>query len=266
MYSNNYKLLAETIENALAPIAKLYSADTFKDSFDALTSKMKELYAIMEPVYSSEHFKEVALQLSALCKNTLLNIELPSIPSNALESLSSIDLHNERIEINDENINQFSFIVDNGAIAMKALGEANIEQSENNYIDLPESLADLVASIDGSLELPKTDSNNVIRVKESSGTTNFWTIISVIVTIISIFVTIYIAYTSSISSSKQHSELMQEEQKQTVEAEKQTIELQKQTEQLIQFNKTIEQLQETIPHSLENGDPADKSSTTPLSQ
>lgn len=112
MYSNNYKLLAEALENALAPIAKLYSADTFKDSFDALTSKMKELYAIMEPIYSSEHFKQLALQLSVLCKSTLLILENSEIPEDSLSFLDNIDIQNEYVELTEDDCKSINTLLE----------------------------------------------------------------------------------------------------------------------------------------------------------
>lgn len=112
MYTNSYKFLSETIKNAFAPIAKSYNADTIKDSFDELVSKMKELYTIMMPAYSSEHFKELALQLSDLCKNTLLILENSETPEDSLAFLDSIDIQKEYVELSEEDCNSINILLD----------------------------------------------------------------------------------------------------------------------------------------------------------
>lgn len=112
MYTNSYHFLAETMKNALAPIAKLYNADTFKASLDELTSKMKELYTIMMPAYSPEHFKELALQLSDLCKNMLLTLESPEISEDSLTFLDNIDFQNEYVKLSAEDCNSINTLID----------------------------------------------------------------------------------------------------------------------------------------------------------
>ena len=110
-YSNNYKYLAETIRKSLTPIAELYTKST-KASFDELTYKLKELCNIMVPMYSAEHFKELALQISDLQKNMLLILNNPEIPDNALDFLEDIDIQNEYVELTEENCDSINALLD----------------------------------------------------------------------------------------------------------------------------------------------------------
>lgn len=138
MYSNNYKLLAETIENAIAPLEKSYSADAFKASLDEFTSKTKELYAIMEPVYSSEHFKQLALQLSDLCKSTLLILENSEIPEDSLAFLDSIDLQNEYVELTEDDCKSINNLLESS----DSSNDANPKVSKGKM-----SMADFIKSV-----------------------------------------------------------------------------------------------------------------------
>ena len=111
MYNNSYGHLAEAMRKAFAPLATSYTEST-KASFNELASIVKELCYIIMPAYPSEHFKELALQMSDLCKNTLSILENFEIPDSTLDFWENMDFQSEYIELTTDNCDSINALLD----------------------------------------------------------------------------------------------------------------------------------------------------------
>lgn len=237
------------IPNALSELVK--GSPQTQMVFSAATEALKSLASDL--VLSDGATKYSQIALSQLNMFAFPNTEISKIPFDTFKRICEIP----------QDMEQFIDIAND---SIKSLSEANINQNKNSHIDLPNSLAQFISSVDDSIELPESDSKNIVCVKETSNSTNFWDVISLIINIISIFIAFYFNYSAAISNTQQHSELMQEVRKQTVEEEKQTLELQKQTEQQMQQTQIMEHIQQNISDNLNNNAQNDESSTLSQSQ
>ncbi len=106
--------------------------------------------------------------------------------------------------------------------------EHDSENTADDTIILPEPVVGLLNSIDDSMELPKSDADNLVHIKKSD--TDYCKIISIVFTILSIILEIYSIYQNNDTSKlleKNHYEQMQETRKQTNELQKQNELLEK---------------------------------------
>lgn len=119
MYENSYKLLAETMRTTLASIVTSYT-ESSKLAFSALTTQITELCNIIMPIYSSEHFMDLASQMSELCKNMLSILNNPTMPDNAFDFLNNINLQDEYIELTEDNSNSINTFLESSNAANDA--------------------------------------------------------------------------------------------------------------------------------------------------
>lgn len=92
---------------------------------------------------------------------------------------------------------------------------------ENDCIDLPQPIVELITELDDSLSLPESDSDGRVLISKSN-IASYQAIIGWILAIISIFVSIYLSEQNDVLQSTQHAEIMKEEKIQTQEEIKQT--------------------------------------------
>lgn len=170
------------------------------DTISASLSKLKDSF----PKYAS-----VSNLMADLYKEKINDTNIMSVTRMLSETLSPINKDTYTVV---ELLNA-------GTSAINSLNDS-FHQSEEECLDLPESLTQLISSIDDSIEFPDSDSDKIVHIK--GGSDNFWTIVGVILTIISIAVALYCHYSSTISDDLHHAERMREEQRQTTEMKQQT--------------------------------------------
>ena len=134
------------------------------------------------------------------------------------------------------------------AKALSPLTEVDLTEEDNVHIDLPEQLSEFVNAVDNTIELPQSDSENLIRIEKTNPDV-FWKIISMLLTIIGIIIPIYLNAADTKLSEQQHAEIMQLEQKhhdENMREEcKQTDYLKIISENTAQYSDTISQPSET---------------------
>lgn len=111
MLTNSYKLLAEVMENAFAPIAEFYT-ETTKASLNTIACQAKELCETIMPVYSPENFNKLASQISDLCNIILLSFDGSSGEEESLSFFETIDFQSEFVELTEEDCNSINSLLE----------------------------------------------------------------------------------------------------------------------------------------------------------
>ncbi len=134
------------------------------------------------------------------------------------------------------------------------------QDNNDEIIIMSEQVAELVNTIDNSVEFSQSDSDKQIHVKKSD--TNYFNIIAVLIALAQFFYSIYQSNASTELSKQNHAELIQEEHQQTQELKQQTQEELKQTREM-QKQTREEQKQTKILEKMLNSNDASVSLSTP---
>ncbi len=224
------------ISPALSVLKELNSIDIDANLNPALKAA-SQCFNAYEKIFQNSDAMQTALKTLS---NTLQSSPYKDfVASSGISILSSVT----------KNLSSLN-IASLGKTVLDSASILNTESDSQDFIELDESLTDLIKEIDESIQLPTSDDQNSTRIKKTNGEL-FLQVISIILAIISILQTAYSHNIETVSSTQDYAnyvELLQEEKKQTREEEKQTTEMIKQTEILEQIennNTTDATLQES---------------------
>lgn len=259
------KFMFEYLENAIqfvnSPtfpqlIKSLPSPETIKTAIDnaSLASKL---------TLSSEAIKDLnnTKNIYASLNIGQLNTVLPklTLSTETIKTLNSISLDIAQLSTAFQKIDLLpkadfqkikNIVYENHSQIYDAVHDtmetdsSNIEQSDQNNnnetLIMSEQVAELVNTIDNSVEFSQPDSEKQIHIKKSD--TNYFNIIAILIALAQFFYSIYQSNASTELSKQNHAELMQEEHQQTEELKQQTQEEQKQTQEEQKQTKILEKM------------------------
>lgn len=230
--TDSISILLKDYYNAIKSLSKTTSLPFESSSIKDLGNKLEKISA----------------QLPVTQELFFTNIELPTVYFDILNSISRLNSQNKNNEFTS-NAEKLADIVND---SIRSLEEADFNQDNDNCIALTEPLAKFISSVDNSVELPESDSEKVVCLKNSTNPKSFWNVVSFIFSIVNIALLLYQIYTGTALENLHHAELMKEAQAQTIEAQrqtqeeiKQTIEAQEQTTLLRQITENTIPIEET---------------------
>lgn len=161
---------------------------------------IKSFHSVPHSIIKSESFTNLTHNISL----AIQNINIPSQPLH-----TSVQMMANSIQTRNSFFASFFSNIENINISY--------ESDVNGYIDLSETLANLVSDIDDSIELSKPNPEQIVRIRKADFDT-YATVIGLLLAIITLVHGIYSSYSSTELRKKQHAELLQQNQQQHIES------------------------------------------------
>ena len=219
------------------------SLGTIYEKMDILKS-LEPFYSVQEEItrsfYSLPRYHLETPAFSKLVENISLISRSVDLPIQQLyESCQNIA---DALQRRDDIASTFASNLENISISS--------ESESNDYIDLPEPVAELISDIDDSIELPSPNSNQVIRIDKSNRDTLF-AVLGLLLSIFSLFYSMFSDNASTALSKQQHAERIQQSEDQHEEL---MLEEQRQTELLEKIYNALDSMLHNNPPPTEDTD------------
>lgn len=218
---------------AIEALNKLNSIDFCKTLSPALQDFINNLEPYSKIIHSTsvlsatEIAKKFQIYYSELYKSTFTATQIAQSASKALSinipydydsisgAVSAMASLTQSLSGSDTVTRAVDEIVSNVSSALDSLDKltTSSEEISNDYIELSEPLADIVQKIDSSIELPKADENNVVRVSAINRDT-LLNLLGVIIALIMAIYTIQSDKSNTELSIQQHNEVLEQGQRQ----------------------------------------------------
>lgn len=191
----------------------LAALDNF--SHNPQISSIQEATRKFQVYYSNLYNPDLTATAISQAASNALNINIPYDYDSISKAVSAMASYAKTLTALNTTTSGLDTIVSAVSSALGSLDKTTTssEENSNDYIELSEPLVDIVQQIDSSIELPKADENNVVRVSRIDRNTVL-SVLNIIISVIMALYTIQADISSAQESSQQHNESLEQDQRQ----------------------------------------------------